>query len=96
MLPEGLGDLAATWYLIPSLTGLALLLAALGRRRTAGAATATLGILVGCGALLVLRSPLPILWGAWLALGAAPVAVVGGVAVARDRPGPTEPTGAST
>ncbi len=58
VLPGDLGVLAPAWFLVPALCGLVLVALALDRRMTLGVGSTTLGVLVGTGAVLVMRSPL--------------------------------------
>ncbi len=58
VLDDGAAWAAPLWFLVPAACGLALLALALRRHVVAGVVTATLGGLVGTGAILVDRSPL--------------------------------------
>lgn len=58
VLPDGVAALAWVWFLVPALCGAVLVAVALERGMTVGAGATTLGVLVGVGATLVLRSPL--------------------------------------
>lgn len=60
VLPDRIAALAAGWFLVPALCGLVLLALALDRGVTVGVGATTLGVLVGVGAILVLRSPLAV------------------------------------
>jgi hypothetical protein len=67
------------WYFVPAVAGLACLAAALGRRRLAGVASAFVGAAALAAAVAVLRAPLGVGAGVWVALPAGAFALVAGL-----------------
>src|SRR5690606_15059335 len=81
VLDDDVAWAAPLWFLVPAACGLVLVALAAHRHAIAGALTATLGALVGTGAILVDRSPLVAesVVGVAVVLGGA--TVLSGVAV---------------
>lgn len=79
VLPDGVAAVAPTWFLVPALCGVVLLGVAANHRVTAGAGAATLGALVGTGAVLVARSPLVAETAADVAIVLGACTTVGGL-----------------
>ena len=79
VLPSSIAGAAAVWLLVPALAGGVVLAAALARARVVAALAVTLGALVGTGAVLVVRSPLPAAGAVGPALVLATGTVVGGL-----------------
>ena len=82
VVPEHLESAIGLWYLVPVAGGIALIGEALGARRSAGVAVATLGAAVTVFAIQVDRSPLVSLGATQTAIAVGVVAIAWGVAVA--------------
>lgn len=72
---------APLWFLVPTICGIALVALATRRHVVAGLVTATLGALVGTGAILVDRSPLVAEPAVWVAVALGGATVLSGAAV---------------
>lgn len=81
VLPDGWAWSASLLHLAPAACGVVLVAAALRRPSIAGWAAATLGLLVGTAALLVIRSPLVAEPAAWAAVVLGPATTSCGIAV---------------